>query len=134
MLWLNIQDNVVLSQPMRQQSSLNAPLHALLSRVSDGTASDEDDSLQLCLIDHALGNDSVSSWYDTPMITAHNNVKDVLGIQAALPFASQTNTSVHSYYTDNYHGGDLVESGVGYWHVCSASLELRCLWWCCQWF
>ena len=56
-----------------------------------------------------LSVEPISNWFNTPMITAHNSVKDALNLYATLSYTARNDVDVHIYYADNYRGGKKVE-------------------------
>ena len=112
MLWLDTEDVVVLTQPMRQQGPENESFRGLLSRVSDGTATDEDFAcLQARDIERVLTHETVHDWHDTPIITTRNSVKDALNVYATMSYAARNDREVHIYYADDYRCGERIDEG-----------------------
>lgn len=108
LLWLQVQDVVLLHRPMRQVGPENLRFVELLQRLRIGKCTDEDFDLLKTRIGRRATGENAESWINVPMIVGDNASKDVLNEKATIAYARRSGTTVNWYYASDYHRGSLV--------------------------
>lgn len=92
---------------MRQRGPKNDRLVELLGRLRERRCTNDDYDL---LSTRILNNTSVnwSEWQNVPIIVSENAQKDTLNERATQAFANRTNQTLHWYYSEDSHRGNII--------------------------
>jgi len=114
LLWRSVDVVVLLSEQMRQTGEANAGFVSLLSRLRNGSCTEDDfDLLNTRLLSVAGEDLTAMSWRNTPMIVSDNAVKDAINVRATLAFAKRTNQDVQWFEAiDTYRGTKITDPNV----------------------
>ena len=114
LLWRAIDTVVILTEQMRQAGEANAKFVSLLSRLRDGSCTEEDfEVLNTRLISVARENLSDTLWRTASMIVSENAVKDAINVKATLAFAERTGQAVEWFEAiDTYRGTKVTDPNV----------------------
>ena len=106
LLWLEFNKAIILEMQMRQT---NEHFRHMLIRISDGVPITSDFStLEGRLVSKVITVDNSAEWYDTPVISSKNNMKDYINYKSVLSYAYRSRKVVHNYYTENFCSSELV--------------------------
>ena len=111
LLWLSVNQVIILTENMRQSGTENINFVKLLSRLREGCCTQDDHDL---LSKRILHNTDVNweVWADTPIIVSDNAQKDALNERGAQAFANRNNKELHWYYAVDTHRKTPVSSDI----------------------
>ena len=114
LLWRSVDTVVLLDEQMRQSGEGNAKFVSLLSRLRDGSCTEEDfELLNTRLISVANEDLTTELWQNAPMIVSENAVKDAINVRATQAFAERTQQTVQWFEAiDTYFGAKLTDPDV----------------------
>jgi hypothetical protein len=95
LLWRSVRTVVILTEQMRQHGETNERFVSLLSRLREGSCTEDDFALLSSRIVATAGEDlSKDDWQKAPIIVSENAVKDAINTRATLAFAERTHQTV----------------------------------------
>ena len=114
LLWRSVDSVVLLSEQMQQTSEANTRFVSFLSKLRDGTYTEDDFELLNSRLLSATKEDLTSTpWRNAPIIVSENAVKDVINERATLAFAKRTNQDVQWFEAiDTYRGTKVTDPNV----------------------
>ena len=114
LLWRSVGTVVMLMEQMRQRGDVNEKFVSLLSRLRDGTCTDDDFLLLNSRLISVAGEDlSTSKWQSAPIIVSENAVKDAINTRAAAAFAERTHQTIEWFDAlDTYRGAKITDPQV----------------------
>ena len=114
LLWHSVDTVILLNEQMRQAGEANVKFVSLLSRLRDGSCTEEDfELLNTRLISTANEDLANELWQRAPVIVSENAVKDAINVRATLAFAARTNQTVQWFEAiDTYRGTKITDPEV----------------------
>ncbi|KAF5335803.1 hypothetical protein D9611_009612 [Ephemerocybe angulata] len=114
LLWHSVDTVVSLDETHRQAGAKNERFRELLSRLREGTCTNDDYTL---LQSRVLGPDKAhlfattdSPWRGCPIVVSDNATKDALNESCAVQFALDNNVDLHWYYASDSRLGRAIEN------------------------
>ena len=109
LLWLSIQNVIILQTVERQRGSGADQLISLLSRLREGKCTINDyQFLNGRQAGKLLTNTETDHWQDAPIIVTENATKDALNVASAEAFARRTGRQLFWYYSLDTHKGNVI--------------------------
>ncbi|KAF9478297.1 hypothetical protein BDN70DRAFT_772967, partial [Pholiota conissans] len=99
LLWLTVNQVVILTQIMRQVSDDCKPFVSMLSRLRTGNCTADDyNMLNSQIVSQNPIDSTDTAWANSPVVVSNNDTKDALNEQMTKEFAAKTGQEFHYYY------------------------------------